>query len=108
MAIVFCSPYRNIGEIQVLQQMPNNFDLDDDSRAVIKAEHTIWEGWRNRDLQDVNKKPYTFYWYFPRISPSQYAHTAHIIYRKARVILAQKTLADGLFSEVFPQYLANH
>jgi hypothetical protein len=26
----------------------------------------------------------------------------------ARMILTQKTLADGLFAQVFPQYLASH
>jgi hypothetical protein len=42
------------------------------------------------------------------ISPSSNVNWQNSIELTVRIILAPKTLADGLFAQVLPQYLASH
>jgi len=86
----------------VLQHTPNHFDPDEDSRAVIKAEHIIWEGWHNRDLDAITAHTATDY---VAIDPEGYFDWASVVEYVPKTKLVQYTIEAMLARQISPDVI---
>jgi hypothetical protein len=82
--------------------MSNKFDLDEDSRAVIRAEYIIWDGWRNRDLDAITAHTATDY---VAIDPEGYFDWASVVEYVPKTTLVEYTIDGMLARQISPEVI---